>query len=137
MIEKSKLLKKVLTVVLSAAMLMSAAAAVPVLPDSGLNTEVQAAETYGNFEYYEDEWENTVTITGYTGTDKVVTIPSKINNRSVTKINIFAFENNTAITKVIIPDSVGICIVVLPEGIPMTDAVFAHQAFDVVHHVSP
>lgn len=106
MIEKSKLLKKVLTVVLSAAMLMSAAAAVPVLPDSGLNTEVQAAETYGNFEYYEDEWENTVTITGYTGTDKVVTIPSKINNRSVTKINIFAFENNTAITKVIIPDSV-------------------------------
>ena len=48
----------------------------------------------------------TVTITKYTGTESTVILPSTINSWSVTKIGEDAFQDNTTITSVTIPDSV-------------------------------
>lgn len=48
----------------------------------------------------------TVTITKYTGTESTVILPSTINSWPVTKIGEAAFQDNTTITSVTIPDSV-------------------------------
>lgn len=50
--------------------------------------------------------QTTGTITEYNGTDTVVVIPSKISSWPVTKIGEDAFQDNTTITSVTIPDSV-------------------------------
>ena len=47
-----------------------------------------------------------ITITGYTGSGGVVTIPDKIGDKSVTAIAAYAYENKTSITIVKIPASV-------------------------------
>ena len=51
---------------------------------------------------------NTATgeLTGYTGTDSEVVIPSKVGDITITKIGDGAFANNTTITKVTIPNTV-------------------------------
>ena len=48
----------------------------------------------------------TVTITKYTGKESTVILPSTINSWPVTKIGESAFQDNTTITSVTIPDSV-------------------------------
>ena len=48
----------------------------------------------------------TVTITKYTGTESTVILPSTISSWDVTKIGEDAFQDNTTITSVTIPDSV-------------------------------
>ena len=55
---------------------------------------------------YNDNGDGTATITGYTGTSAAVTIPASINGLNVTAIGDSAFENNTTITNVIIPEGV-------------------------------
>jgi hypothetical protein len=47
-----------------------------------------------------------ITITGYTGSSKTVTIPSTTNTFPVTSIGNGAFQNQTSVTNVIIPNSV-------------------------------
>ena len=63
------------------------------------------AETYGNFEYSVLD-DGTVGITKYIGSAEKVDIPKKINGKSVTKIEWFAFRDCTSLTSVAIPDSV-------------------------------
>ena len=63
------------------------------------------AETYGNFEYSVLD-DGTVGITKYIGGAEKVDIPKKINGKSVTKIDWFAFRECTRLTSVAIPDSV-------------------------------
>lgn len=53
-----------------------------------------------------DHFPKTVTITKYTGTESTVILPSTISNWPVTKIGEAAFQDNTTITSVTIPDSV-------------------------------
>jgi hypothetical protein len=50
--------------------------------------------------------DNTITITGYTGTGTVVTIPGRINGLTVTMIGNEAFLGNGHLSDVTIPDSV-------------------------------
>lgn len=50
--------------------------------------------------------QKTVTITKYTGTESTVILPSTISSWPVTKIGEDAFQDNTTITSVTIPDSV-------------------------------
>jgi hypothetical protein len=49
---------------------------------------------------------NTITITGYTGTNTAVIIPDTINGLPVTSIGNYAFEGQLNVTSVTIPDSV-------------------------------
>ncbi len=74
-----------------------------------------------------------ICITGYTGTDKTVTIPEEIDGKTVTRIGKSAFENNTGITSVILPDTLetieeyafrgcsGLTSITLPEGLKSLD----------------
>ena len=60
--------------------------------------------TYGDFTY-EINGES-VTITGYTGSEGNVTIPSEIEGKPVTAIGYRAFDENNTLTNVTIPASV-------------------------------
>ena len=62
------------------------------------------ADQFGDFTYTATATE--VTLSGYTGTGGVVTIPETINGLSVTSIGLDAFRNKTSLTSVTIPNSV-------------------------------
>lgn len=62
-------------------------------------------EYFNDFEYYYND-DNTVTISGYCGDDSFVEIPDTIKECKVTKIGEGAFENNSNIAGVVIPDTV-------------------------------
>ncbi len=63
------------------------------------------AETYNGWEYEDLYDKSGLYITGYSGTEKNVTIPSKINGKVVSAISIFAFEG-TEIETLHIPASI-------------------------------
>jgi len=63
------------------------------------------AKVQAQYEYTTNS-DNTITITGYTGTSTVVSIPSTISILTVTSIGNQAFENSHNITSVTIPTSV-------------------------------
>ena len=65
---------------------------------------VQVTFTYLPFNYTINN--GTVSITGYTGTGGSVTIPSTIVGLPVTRIENYAFNVNSSLTGVLIPDSV-------------------------------
>jgi hypothetical protein len=69
-----------------------------------LSIQASAETTDSGFEYTNNT--DSITITGYTGDDTVVEIPSEIDGVPVTSINYGAFSNCSSITEVIIPDSV-------------------------------
>lgn len=78
----------------------------------GSNAETYASQNGHTFEaidqsdfHFNDNFDGTVTITGYRGTDTNVTIPDKILGKDVIAIGGSAFRD-TNITKVTIPDSV-------------------------------
>ena len=61
-------------------------------------------KTYGDFTY-RDDGNGNVVITGYKGSSKKVTVPSKIGKKKV--IGVYgAFKDNTKVTDIILPDSV-------------------------------
>ena len=62
------------------------------------------AATYNGFKYSISN--KKVTITGYTGSNTSVTIPSKIKGYTVTKIGSEAFESNKKIKSVTMPNSI-------------------------------
>ena len=70
-------------------------------------TAKAAQVTSGNFKY-ETNGASSISITGYTGTEGVVTIPNEIDGYKVTQIAKEAFKENEIITSVTIPDSVTI-----------------------------
>ena len=100
---KSAVLRKVIAVSMAAAMVTGTALCAPVISDfAGTSITVSAAETYGDFEYTVAD-DNTVTVTKYKGTSAKVTIPEKINSRTVTAIGGSAFYKNTGITNITLP----------------------------------
>lgn len=62
----------------------------------------------GDFKYVvnEDTEEETITITGYTGTDSNVVIPEEIDGKKVVKLGSIAFFGNQYLTAVTIPSTV-------------------------------
>lgn len=69
-------------------------------PVSLLSEAETESENYNDFLYSGN------TITGYVGEDTDITIPESINGVKITTIAASAFTDNTAITSVIIPDTV-------------------------------
>ena len=79
----------------------------PANTDYHMNTfvEIKAGETPIDSFTYEINGES-VTITGYTGSEGNVTIPSEIDGKPVTAIGYRAFDENNTLTNVTIPASV-------------------------------
>lgn len=88
-------MKKTLSIVLAAVMLLSVTA--------GLNLTALAG-TYGDFNY-SIQYDGTIEVTGYVGVDNEIIIPDEIANRTVTSIGASAFQGKS-ITAVVIPDTI-------------------------------
>jgi len=65
-----------------------------------------SAAVEGDWQYTLYDGDTTAAITGYTGIDTDITIPSTIAGKPVTRIGSNAFVDKTTIHSVIIPDSV-------------------------------
>ena len=94
-------MKKVISLILSLVMIFSITA--------GFNLTAIADDddvlTYGDYEYFIQE-DNTLKITGYTGNQTTLNIPSTINGKKVTSIGDSAFEDCENLENVTIPNSV-------------------------------
>lgn len=66
--------------------------------------ESVVVSTEGDYEYTITE--DTATITKYNGSDTIVTIPSTLGGKTVTKIGERAFSDNTELTEITIPNTV-------------------------------
>ena len=99
------MLKKLLSSALALALVFGTAA---VLPEGAVTvgTAITAsAEDHGDFSY-QDQGNGTVYIVEYKGNDPEVNIPDTIDGKPVTSIGIYAFNNCTVVTSVMIPKSV-------------------------------
>ena len=102
---KNKILHKLLSVLLTAVVLLGTGFTTAG-QFVGTSVSVSASETlsYGDLNYYITD-ENTITISGYTGSGDLV-IPDIIDGKRVTEIGGQAFYGSKTITGVTIPDSV-------------------------------
>ena len=98
-----KILRKALTLMLCTTILGAGAA---FLPQIGVHSSlaVQAA-TQENYEYV-NLTDGTVKMTGYTGSESTVRVPSKINGRTVSVIGENAFEYLDNLKAIVVPESV-------------------------------
>ena len=100
---KKRLLRKILSVSLCAALLGGTALTLPaVVQDSGI---VVNAATHGDFEYVEND-DGGITIIRYSGDGENVSIPSVIDGKHVTSIGTWVFESHGEIKSVYIPETV-------------------------------
>ena len=81
-----------------------ASAQEPEFDDGSVPSAGADSNTFGDFQYTTSGL--TATITKYTGTAASVTVPSKIDNYTVTKIASSAFANNLPLTSVVISDTI-------------------------------
>ena len=107
---KKSILKKALSVSLSAAMIYSTAAFAEAVGFVGENigsiTASAATETPASSFRYEANSDGGIIITKFTGSETEVVIPSQIGGKPVTSIGYEAFCDCTGLTSVIIPDNV-------------------------------
>ncbi|WP_418791817.1 leucine-rich repeat protein [Phosphitispora sp. TUW77] len=89
--------KKLLSIIIVIAFMFSM---IPITPITAY------AAVEGDWLYTLYDGDTTAAITGYTGTDANITIPSTIAGKPVTRIGSNAFKDNTTVTSVIIPDTV-------------------------------
>ena len=76
----------------------------PEFDDGSVPSASADSNTFGNFQYTISGL--TATITKYTGNAASVTVPSKIDNYTVTQIASSAFKDNLSITSVVISDTI-------------------------------
>lgn len=84
-------------------MKLSAALVVTFVAALGLSAEDASADTWGQWVYEGNEYE--ATVTGYTGYDADVSVPSNINGKVVVAMR-GTFFNNKSVKSVYIPDTV-------------------------------
>ncbi|MGN0558718.1 MAG: leucine-rich repeat protein [Acutalibacteraceae bacterium] len=100
-----KQIKRFLSVSLSTIMLFSALAVAPLTATAAESEVLSTADISGSYEY-EMTGDGTVQISRYYGNKSEVTIPDKIEGKSVTIIGAEAFAGNETLKKVVIPDGV-------------------------------
>ena len=101
--KKSKIIKKIFSVALCAALVGGSTVVLPVFGND-VGITVSAEKAYGDFNYEEDY--DTITISNYHGSDEDVTIPALIKGKKVTCIGNFAFSSRVKIKSITIPSSV-------------------------------
>ena len=107
MTDFKKLARKICCISL-AALLAGGSVAVdaPRMMGGGITAEAAGEGTTDDGFKWEENEDGNVTITGYTGNDGEVAVPSEIDGKSVTSIGSYAFKGCTGLTSVTIPDSV-------------------------------
>lgn len=102
--------KKIAAGLMALTLVFGSAALLPASTEKNGSVISVSAETYNGWEYY--TYEDHVIITGYSGTDKEVVVPSKIDGKTVTSISpdtdswaMDCFHDNT-FTKITIPATV-------------------------------
>ena len=136
-------LKAISALAVAASMLTScfaltAAAYVSGAEPSQAAAAVPSGETYGDYEYTINDDGETISITGYNGSDTQVDIPSEIDGNSVTTIGSVAFYGCTSLTSINIPDTVtriewdafGACTSLSSINIPDSVTEIGEGAFD-------
>ena len=97
----NKIISALLSIVFIAAFSITSNDSILVFKNLSISASAEA--TSNGFVYNISN--NQITITGYNGTSSQISIPSTINGYSVTTIGSRAFEDNTNLTKVILPES--------------------------------
>ena len=101
---KIKKAKKLMAAFCALAMAVSMSAVQ--LKDAGVSFAgviATSAETYKNFEYYEENAR--IVISGYNGNEATVTVPSQIDGMDVIKISNYVFSEKTNLKKINLPDT--------------------------------
>ena len=95
--KKSKTLRKILSVMLCAALIGGTAIGLPaVVQDSSVTA---SAAEYGDYRYDVND-DDTIRITGYSGSDTAISIPSEIEGKKVTSIGDDAFCYCSSLTSI-------------------------------------
>ncbi len=118
----NKLLRKLLSVSLCAALIGGTAAALPVfVPDSGITASAAPSSPAGDIAMdgsrviertsdggfqYSDNGDNTLCVYAYTGLEENITIPSKVEGKVVSRIGGYAFLYCKSLKTIKIPESV-------------------------------
>ncbi len=106
--------KKLVSCMLAILMVFAVAAPVAVAAEDFLGIATAAApdeeilnmKTDGDFQYIKINDDTEIEIVGYTGSDTVVKIPSKINSVAVTSVGAYCFSGNETVTEVKLNSSV-------------------------------
>ena len=77
--------KKIAAGLMALTLVFGSAALLPASTEKNGSVISVSAETYNGWEYY--TYEDHVIITGYSGTDKEVVVPSKIDGKTATSIS--------------------------------------------------
>lgn len=78
---------------------------VPVEADITLYAKWREAKDWVKDWEYTDDWDN-VTITKYMGSDEVVTVPAKLNGKTVSKIGAGTFNGNKTLKEIIVQEGI-------------------------------
>ena len=103
--------KKFISFSIAMIMTLSSLSVVPVVTNAAeisADSSVSYGEEYtqNGFKYTVDTYNSTATVTGYSGTNTNLVIPSTLGGYKVTKIGSSAFKNNNSIVSLTIPNSV-------------------------------
>ena len=96
------MIKRVLSFLCASSMIVTAIPMVPI-PVAVFASELSC----GDFTYTVCG-ENSASITGYTGSEGVIEIPDTVDGYTVTEIGPYSFAENSVITQVTVPESVGL-----------------------------
>ena len=103
--------KKFISFSIAMIMTLSSLSVAPVVTNAAeisADSSVSYGEEYtqNGFKYTVDTYNSTATVTGYSGTNTNLVIPSTLGGYKVTKIGFSAFKNNNSIVSLKIPNSV-------------------------------
>ncbi|MBQ5398517.1 MAG: leucine-rich repeat protein [Ruminococcus sp.] len=96
--------KKLIAIAISVLTVISSSSVMCFAAETDIEPDVAETLKSGDYEY--TAYGNSATIMRYTGSEKVLVVPSELQGKTVVYIGFNAFANNKSITSVTIPESV-------------------------------